>query len=166
MAGEFVVFCSLMNGRTYTIRELTKELRVTARTLRHYEDQKLIFPARRGLTRLYSFEDRARIMIILRGRRLGFTLREMREVLCMYDFKDSKSPAETVVARKKFRERVEALERQKRDIDEALRQLTGCIQEIDGVLPRAPWADFFKKDTIAHLAQAAKAEADVSAKAS
>jgi len=149
-----------MNGRTYTIRELTKELRVTARTLRHYEDQKLIAPGRRGLTRLYSFEDRARIMIILRGRRLGFTLREMREVLRMYDFKDSQSQAEMLAARKKFRERVEQLEQQKRDIDEALRQLTGCIQEIDGVSPREPWPEFFKKDLIPHLAQAAKAEAD------
>lgn len=144
-----------MNGRTYTIRELTKELRVTARTLRHYEDQKLISPARRGLTRIYSFEDRARILIILRGRRLGFTLAEMREVLRMYDFKDSTSEAEIMLARKKFRERMEMLERQKRDVEEALRQLQGCIQEIDGTLPRAPWTDFFQKNSLPALSASA-----------
>ena len=70
-----------MSSRIYTIRQLTKEFSVTARTLRFYEDEKLIAPGRRGQTRLYSSRDRARIILILRGRRLGFSLAEIREVL-------------------------------------------------------------------------------------
>jgi len=59
-------------NRTYTIRQLTKEFSVTARTLRFYEDEGLIAPERRGQTRIYSTRDRARIILILRGRRVGF----------------------------------------------------------------------------------------------
>ncbi|MGH6828580.1 MAG: MerR family transcriptional regulator [Rhizomicrobium sp.] len=154
-----------MNGRTYTIRELTKELHVTARALRHYEDEKLLAPARRGLTRIYSSHDRARILIVLRGRRLGFTLKEMREVLRMYECKDGQSEAEMLLARKKFRERVEMLERQKHDLEEALHQLQDCLGEIDGALPHAPWTDFFEKREIACLAQDAPSGA-MSVKAS
>ncbi|HEY2573686.1 MAG TPA: MerR family transcriptional regulator, partial [Verrucomicrobiaceae bacterium] len=109
----------------FTIRQLTKELGVTARTLRHYEDRKLIAPARRGQTRLYSFEDRARILIVLRGRRLGFTINEMSEMLRMYDYKDSEVRDEILTARSKFVERIRKLERKRRDIDESLLQLKG-----------------------------------------
>ena len=70
-----------MSSHIYTIRQLTKEFGVTARTLRFYEDEHLIAPGRRGQTRLYSARDRARIILILRGRRLGFSLAEIREVL-------------------------------------------------------------------------------------
>src|SRR5690348_17992774 len=65
-------------NRTFTIRQLTKEFSVTARTLRFYEDEGLIAPARRGQTRIYSPRDRARIILILRGRRVGFSLAEIR----------------------------------------------------------------------------------------
>ncbi len=67
--------------RTFSIRQLTKEFSVTARTLRFYEDEKLIAPGRRGQTRIYSARDRVRITLILRGRRLGFSLAEIRELL-------------------------------------------------------------------------------------
>ena len=99
-----------MSNRIYTIRQLTKEFSVTARTLRFYEDEKLIAPGRRGQTRLYSARDRARIILILRGRRLGFSLAEIREVLDMYDGKDGEQ-AQMVHARKKFEERILVLER-------------------------------------------------------
>src|SRR6185437_4036175 len=82
---------AIMGERSYTIRQLTKELRVTARTLRHYEDEGLVRPARRGLTRIFSEHDRARLIIILRGRRLGFSVAEMKEVAKMYDYKDGDS---------------------------------------------------------------------------
>ena len=71
-------------NRTYTIRQLTKEFSVTARTLRFYEDEGLIAPERRGQTRIYSARDRARIILILRGRRVGFSLAEIREILDLY----------------------------------------------------------------------------------
>jgi len=67
---------------------LTKEFSVTARTLRFYEDEGLIAPARRGQTRIYSPRDRARIILILRGRRVGFSLAEIREILDLYDVHD------------------------------------------------------------------------------
>jgi DNA-binding transcriptional MerR regulator len=140
-----------MNSRIYTIRQLTKEFSVTARTLRYYEDEKLIAPGRRGQTRLYSPRDRARIILILRGRRLGFSLAEIREVLDMYDGKDGEQ-AQMVHARKKFEERIQILERQKLDIDQALLQLHEGINEIDSALqggsPTTPWPQFFERENI------------------
>lgn len=140
-----------MTSRIYTIRQLTKEFSVTARTLRFYEDEKLIAPGRRGQTRLYSPRDRARIILILRGRRLGFSLAEIREVLDMYDGKDGEQ-AQMVHARKKFEERIQILERQKLDIDQALRQLREGINELDAALqggaPRTPWPQFFERENV------------------
>jgi len=140
-----------MSSRIYTIRQLTKEFSVTARTLRFYEDEKLIAPGRRGQTRLYSSRDRARIILILRGRRLGFSLAEIREVLDMYDGKDGEQ-AQMVHARKKFEERIQILERQKLDIDQALRQLHEGISEIDAALQGGnaptPWPQFFERENV------------------
>lgn len=135
-------------GRIYTIRQLTKEFSVSARTLRFYEDEKLIAPGRRGQTRLYSTRDRARIILILRGRRLGFSLKEIREVLDMYDSKDGEQ-AQMVHTRRKFEERIGVLERQKTDIEQALRQLRDGIRDIDAAMagkPRTPWTQFFDQD--------------------
>jgi DNA-binding transcriptional MerR regulator len=139
-----------MSNRIYTIRQLTKEFSVTARTLRFYEDEKLIAPGRRGQTRLYGARDRARIILILRGRRLGFSLAEIREVLDMYDSKDGEQ-AQMVHARRKFEERIRILEQQKLDIDQALRQLRDGIHDIDAALdgkPRTPWPQFFEQESL------------------
>jgi DNA-binding transcriptional MerR regulator len=116
-------------SRTYTIRQLTKEFSVTARTLRFYEDEGLIAPERRGQTRIYSVRDRARIILILRGRKVGFSLAEIREYLELYD------PGSTVKqlthARKKFAERIVALEKQKIEIDAAIVEIKRSIAEVD-----------------------------------
>lgn len=117
-------------NRTFTIRQLTKEFSVTARTLRFYEDEGLIAPARRGQTRIYSPRDRARIILILRGRRVGFSLAEIREILDLYDVHDG-GKTQIMHARKKFAERVETLERQKIDIEESLTELRRAIRTID-----------------------------------
>ena len=138
-----------MEQSFYTMRQMTRELGITARTLRHYEEQKLIAPARRGQTRLYSFADRARILIILRGRRLGFSVHEMREMLRMYDYKDSDERDEIMTARSKFVERIGKLERKLRDVDQSLRQIKECVREIDAALegkPRTPWYEFFARE--------------------
>ncbi len=71
--------------RSWSVGELADELGVTARTLRHYEAEGLIRPARMGANRVYSVRDRARLRLILRGRRFGMTLAECREIVDMYD---------------------------------------------------------------------------------
>lgn len=121
------------NNRTYTIRQLTKEFSVTARTLRFYEDEGLIAPERRGQTRIYSNRDRARIILILRGRRVGFSLAEIREILDLYGRQDG-GMAQLVHSRRKFAERIETLERQKVDIDEALKELRRGVADVDAWL--------------------------------
>lgn len=130
----------------YTIRQLTKKLRVTARALRHYEEMKLIAPSRNGATRLYSFHDYARILILLRGRRLGYTVKEMRDVLQMYEYTDGNTEHQLLAARSKFVRRIAELRAKRNDIDESLEQLSECVDKIDAALvgrPRAPWHQFF-----------------------
>ena len=72
-------------ARTWTVGELADDLGVTTRTLRHYEDEGLITPSRSGGNRVYTARDRARLRLILRGRRFGMTLAECREIVDMYD---------------------------------------------------------------------------------
>jgi DNA-binding transcriptional MerR regulator len=109
-------------SRTYSIGELTKELGLTTRTLRHYEAEGLIAPERRGQTRLYTARDRARISLILRGRRVGFTLAEIGEILDLYDIGDG-GVTQLAHARAKFAERIVLLECQRADIDASLADL-------------------------------------------
>ena len=71
--------------RTWTVGELADELGVTTRTLRHYEAEGLLRPSRAGQNRVYTARDRARLRLILRGRRFGMTLAECREIVDMYD---------------------------------------------------------------------------------
>lgn len=73
------------NKETYTITELSREFDVTARTIRYYEDQSLLLPVRSGRNRIYSRDDRTRLKLVLRGRRLGLSLAEIRELVQMYD---------------------------------------------------------------------------------
>ena len=119
--------------RTFTIRQLTKEFSVTARALRFYEDENLIAPGRRGQTRIYAPRDRARITLILRGRRLGFSLAEIRELLDLYDPADN-GHAQLVQARLKYEERITVLERQQLEIDAMLKELHRSIRSFDEAL--------------------------------
>jgi DNA-binding transcriptional MerR regulator len=75
----------------HTVTQLARELGITARTIRFYEDKGLITPQRAGSTRVYTGRDRARMILILRGKRLGFSLREIREYLDLYDVDHSQS---------------------------------------------------------------------------
>lgn len=133
-------------SQVFTMRQLTRKLGVTARTLRHYEDMKLIAPARKGQTRFYTFRDYARILIALRGRRLGYSVTEMRNVLQMYEYKDSDVRDELLAAKAKFLQRIADLKRKQKDIDESIQQLSECVDQIEGALvgkPRTPWYEFF-----------------------
>ncbi|MGH8862321.1 MAG: MerR family transcriptional regulator, partial [Jatrophihabitantaceae bacterium] len=76
-------------GRTFTVRELADELGVTTRTLRFYEAEGLVRPRRVGTNRVYSQRDRARLRLILRGRRFGMSVAECREIVDMYDGAES-----------------------------------------------------------------------------
>ncbi|MET3998968.1 MerR family DNA-binding transcriptional regulator [Marinobacterium sp. MBR-109] len=72
-------------SRTYSISELASEFDVTTRSIRFYEDQGLLHPTRRGQTRIYSSKDRVRLKLILRGKRLGFSLAETKELFDLWD---------------------------------------------------------------------------------
>src|ERR671919_2526038 len=100
--------------RYYSIGEMCDAFGVTARALRFYEDEKLIAPERRGTTRLYTDRDRARLTWILRGKRVGFSLNEIRELLDLYDLGDHRETQRRVTI-ERCRQRIDALRRQKDD---------------------------------------------------
>ena len=108
--------------RTYTITELCDEFGVTARALRFYEDEGLISPQRQGLARIYSWRDRARLAWILRGKRVGFSLAEIREMIDLYDVGDGRSTQKQFTLERCL-ERIALLEDQKRDIDAHIAEL-------------------------------------------
>ena len=95
--------------RAFTIRQLCVEFKVTPRALRFYEDKGLLSPARDGLNRVYHNRDRARLQLILRGKRVGFSLAEIREILDLYDEKDG-GAVQAARSLTKVRERIEARE--------------------------------------------------------
>lgn len=114
----------------FSISDLSAEFGVTARALRFYEDEGLIAPERRGTARIYSARDRARLAWILRGKRVGFSLAEIRELLDLYDLGDGRRTqrAKTIA---RCRDRIALLESQKHDIDAAIRELSDFITHID-----------------------------------
>ena len=108
--------------RTYTIRNLCQEFKVTPRALRFYEDKGLLNPRRHGLNRVYGHRDRARLIIILRGKRVGLSLAEIREILDLYDRGDG-GYAQLSVSLEKWKERLVALQAQRQDIEESIQEL-------------------------------------------
>lgn len=107
---------------SYTITDLAREFEVTTRTIRFYEDQGLISPDRHGQTRIYSQRDRVRLRLIMRGKRLGFSLKEIRDLLDLYDGDRSEiTQLRTLVD--KINERRDTLRKQREDIDATLDEL-------------------------------------------
>src|SRR5215467_1231838 len=104
------------NLRIYSIAELSREFAVTPRTIRFYEDEGLIKPRRQGLTRLYSAGDRARLGWILRGKRLGFSLAEIRELLDLYQV-DRTGVQQMRELLRRSRLHITDLEKKRRDLD-------------------------------------------------
>jgi DNA-binding transcriptional MerR regulator len=109
-------------ARTFSIAELAGELGLTLRAIRFYEAKGLIAPRRAGLSRLYSPRDRARLILIQRGKRMGFSLRDIKEFLDLYEA----DPTQVAQMRKllgKTRERIERLETQLQDVKTSLAEL-------------------------------------------
>jgi len=117
----------------YTITELANEFGVTARTLRHYEERGIVSPRRAGQKRLYSRRDRGRMRLALQGKRVGFSLAEICELLDLYDIKDGQ---ETQMRNclKRFRERVADLEAQRREIDGLIAELNQACGKAEAKL--------------------------------
>lgn len=114
------------SGETYTISSLAREFGCTTRAIRFYEDEGLLSPARHGMTRVYRRRDRARLMLILRGKRLGFSISDIREMLDLYDLGDGQIEQMKVTLRKS-RDRLGSLERYAEDIAMAVTELReGC----------------------------------------
>ncbi len=109
-------------AETYGIAELAREFGVTARTIRHYEDEGLIAPLRDGQRRVYRPRDRTRLRLILRGRRLGFALAEVREIVDLYDAAPGETGQLELLLAKIAGRRAE-LEAKRADIEAALSDL-------------------------------------------
>ena len=108
--------------KTYTISELAEEFGVTTRTLRHYEDQGLVTPTRDGINRIYSHRDRVRLKLALRGKRLGFSLSELRELFQLYDLTNDECRQLEEFAVKLERRRAQ-LEQQREDVEVMLNEI-------------------------------------------
>ena len=121
--------------RTWSIAEVAEEFGVTHRTVRHYEDLGLISPERRGTTRVYHRRDRTRLALILRGRRLGFPLEEVRTIIDLYDApRGKRHKLEYLLAQ--IDERREDLEQRRRDLEAALTELGDLEQRCRADLER------------------------------
>jgi DNA-binding transcriptional MerR regulator len=118
---------TLPSDRLFTVTELAAELGVTARTLRFYEDRGLIAPRRLGTTRVYTHRDRARMMLILRGKRLGFSLREIAEYLDLYDA-DTTHTEQLRALKQAVTSRIVQLEERRAALDETLAELREIVR--------------------------------------
>lgn len=122
-----------MSQDTRTIREMCAEFGVTPRTLRFYEAKELLFPIRDGQHRHFTRSDQARLKLILRGKRFGFSLEQIRQLLDMYDRDDS----ELKQLRKTYdiaRARLADMERQRADLNDAIADLKSDLTWAEGVL--------------------------------
>ncbi|TNE41444.1 MAG: MerR family DNA-binding transcriptional regulator [Alphaproteobacteria bacterium] len=120
---------SMDDRASFSITELAEEFGVTARTIRFYEDKGLVHPEREGTTRVYSRSDRARLKIILRGRRLGFSLQDIKKMLDLYSPKGEATEQLTFTLRK-CEEQLAKLIEQRQDIDEAIAELEDGIGQL------------------------------------
>lgn len=121
----------MSNSETYSISDLAQEFSITPRTIRFYEDKGLLHPTRNGTTRIYNRRDRARLILILRGKRLGFSLRDIRETIDLYDGGQGKQYQVTL---EKVHERIAALHQQQKDIEVTLEELHLAKASLEEVL--------------------------------
>ena len=115
----------------FTIGELARDFGVTLRALRFYENKGLLSPQRDGLNRLYSPRDRARLSLILKGKKLGFTLAEIQQMIAAEEGEQA-NPATLNLSQEKVLEQIELLERQKAELDEGLAELSRIYTALAG----------------------------------
>ena len=117
----------------YSISDLAQEFNLTPRAIRFYEDEGLLQPGRSGRRRVYGTRDRVRLKLILRGKRLGFSLSEVRDIIEMYDL-DSGEAGQLSYFLEQIQQRREALEQQRHDIDLTLEELDNIESQCRGRL--------------------------------
>ncbi|KEP70260.1 MerR family DNA-binding transcriptional regulator [Thioclava sp. BHET1] len=115
-----------MTEEVLTIREMCDAFNVTPRTLRFYESKELLFPIREGQKRLFTRRDRARLKLILRGKRFGFSLEDIRQLLDLYEMGDQQKTqlSETI---KLAQQRLEEMQRQRDELGQAISELAEQI---------------------------------------
>ena len=118
---------------SFTIGDLSREFGVTLRTLRFYEDRDLLRPRRQGQNRIYSRRDRARLKLVLMGKKVGFSLGEIKDMLDLYDLKDGQV-TQLRVALDRFAKQVAVLRQQKQDVEQAIEELTRTMEIVSGML--------------------------------
>lgn len=115
---------------TLTIGQLCREFEMTPRALRYYEEQGLLTPERRNQQRYYSHRDRARLQLILNGRRVGLPLALIRQILDLHSRNDNDA-AQNALALRAFRQRIEALEAQRCEVDDAIVTLQHACERLE-----------------------------------
>jgi DNA-binding transcriptional MerR regulator len=122
------------NGEDYIrIGEMAKKYGITLRTLRFYEDKGLISPKRDGATRLYSRRDNARLKLILLGRKVGFSLRDVKQMMDLYDPKGANTK-QLRLALEKSEKQLSRLQKQRAVIDDAIKELSNTISTVRQML--------------------------------
>jgi len=125
-----------MSSLTYSISDLARELDITTRAIRFYEEQGLLAPERRGLERIYSARDKVSLKLILRGKRIGFSLAECRELIELYDPRgDNQKQLNTMLG--KISERRSQLEQQLLDIQQMQLELDTAEERCLAALERS-----------------------------
>ena len=122
-----------MSDELMTIRQMCDAFEVTPRTLRFYEARELISPERRGQHRLYDRRDRARLKLILQGKRFGFSLEEIRQLLELYDPRGNNVP-QLAAAVEAARGRLADMIRQQEELGQAITDLTVQIDETERLM--------------------------------
>ena len=117
----------------YRIGDMAREFDVTLRTLRFYEDKGLLSPKREGSTRLYSRRDRTRLQLILLGRKVGFTLRDVKQMIDLYDPKGTNAK-QLRVTLEKSEKQMNRLVKQREALEEAIGDLGQLIDNVRGRL--------------------------------
>lgn len=113
--------------RDFSISDLRREFGLSSRALRFYEERGLLSPARRGMERVYSYKERARVALIVRGRRVGLSVSDIREILDAYDKGED---TQNRLALDKFNQRINALRAQRLEVEKAISSLEAACRRL------------------------------------